>query len=80
MYEKYIIIIKILIHNQFLFLKSDKNSEAIKLIMHLTRRAKLIQIEPLTPLVRNQCHSLFDNYDDHMFLLQFMEEFGTRLG
>ncbi|KAJ3409834.1 hypothetical protein HDV05_004187 [Chytridiales sp. JEL 0842] len=56
-----------------------KNAEALKLIINLVRRAKLIQIEPLAPLVRNQCHALFDNYDDHIFLLQFMEEFGTKL-
>jgi hypothetical protein len=55
------------------------SAEALKLIINLVRRAKLIQIEPLAPLVRNQCHSLFDNYDDHTFLLQFMEEFGIKL-
>ncbi|KAJ3108563.1 hypothetical protein HDU97_000845 [Phlyctochytrium planicorne] len=51
-----------------------KSSEALKLIIHLVRRAKMIQIEPLSPLVRNQCHALFDTYNDHLFLQNFYDE------
>ncbi|KAJ3218902.1 hypothetical protein HDU67_003541 [Dinochytrium kinnereticum] len=56
-----------------------KSSEALRLIIHLVRRAKMIQIEPLSPVVRNQCNSLFDSFNDHSFLQNFyedMEEYG----
>ncbi|KAI8831241.1 hypothetical protein BC829DRAFT_409797 [Chytridium lagenaria] len=49
-------------------------AESLKLIIHLVRRAKMIQIEPLSPIVRNQCNALFDSFNEHIFLQTFFDD------
>ncbi|RKO87693.1 hypothetical protein BDK51DRAFT_42346 [Blyttiomyces helicus] len=50
-----------------------KNPEALKLIISLVRRAKRIQVEPMTPLERAHCPGLFDHWKDQEFLARFYE-------
>ncbi|KAI9336210.1 hypothetical protein DFJ73DRAFT_850702 [Zopfochytrium polystomum] len=52
-----------------------KSGEVLKLVISLGKRAKLIQIEPLTSILADQCHSQFDNFEDFLFLTHFSENF-----
>ncbi|KAJ3067610.1 hypothetical protein HDU98_009187 [Podochytrium sp. JEL0797] len=56
-----------------------RNPELLKLVVYLVKRAKIIQIEPLAPLPNDQRESLFDNYQEFEFLMQFSAAFGVSL-
>ena len=47
------------------------SAEALRLTVQLVKRAKAIQIEPLTPLVSNQLTATFDAWPEFQQLLQF---------
>ncbi|KAJ3227215.1 hypothetical protein HDU81_006852 [Chytriomyces hyalinus] len=56
-----------------------RNPEILKLVLYLIKRAKMIQVEPLSPLPHDQCVTMFDYYEDYTTLINFSEEFGVKL-
>ncbi|KAJ3400263.1 hypothetical protein HDU80_007123 [Chytriomyces hyalinus] len=56
-----------------------RNPEILKLVLYLLKRAKMIQVEPLSPLPHDQCETMFDYYEDYTTLINFSEEFGVKL-
>ncbi|KAI8839969.1 hypothetical protein BJ741DRAFT_597558 [Chytriomyces cf. hyalinus JEL632] len=56
-----------------------RNPEILKLVLYLLKRAKMIQVEPLSSLPHDQCITMFDYYEDYTTLISFSEEFGVKL-
>ncbi|KAI8608592.1 hypothetical protein BC830DRAFT_1149585 [Chytriomyces sp. MP71] len=56
-----------------------RNPELLKLVLHLVRRAKLIQNEPLAPLPHDQCEATFDHWTEYSRVNEFAQELGVRL-